>query len=312
MPTPWTVPTHAASSMSDVIAPWLNCEGDGPGGVVHSVFRSALNISWPNGLLTIVPRSGGGLPNGIIAELGPDFRSLIREGMAVRVDVDGLRIEGPGLAIDLRHAASWSPRLGTPMGGTDVAAARWRARSRPTREIAAAVAERDGATASGGLRPLLRQGPGAADLGTASRAGAILAELESAVAAADRAGATAAARRLIGLGPGLTPSGDDALVGIEAAHWALRAPMAGFLGSALDDVDERTTAIAATLLRHAAAGEFAERLHSLLGALIGPDDAAIVAALERAVAWGATSGTDCLVGVLLGLDIASRGRGLMD
>ena len=41
----------------------------------------------------------------------------------------------------------------------------------------------------------------------------------------------------------------------------------------------------------------------------GPDDEAIPAAIDRAVAWGATSGTDCLLGVLIGLDVAAGVRG---
>ena len=131
----------------------------------------------------------------------------------------------------------------------------------------------------------------------------------AALESGDRRAAADVATHLIGLGPGLTPSGDDALVGIEAALHALDSPMAGFLSLAVDDVEDRTTALAATLLRHAAAGEFAERLHTLLGALLGPDDGTISTAIDRATAWGATSGTDTLVGVLIGLDLAAGVRG---
>jgi hypothetical protein len=127
-----------------------------------------------------------------------------------------------------------------------------------------------------------------------------------ALARHDRAAAAKSAHDLIGLGPGVTPSGDDLLVGLEAALHALADPRAGFLAAALTDIDERTTVVAATLLRRAAQGEFAERIHRLLAALLGPDDRAIPGAIERAVAWGATSGTDCLVGVLAGLDLATR------
>ena len=136
----------------------------------------------------------------------------------------------------------------------------------------------------------------------------ILAELVVALEAGDRRLAAEVATRLIGLGPGLTPSGDDVLVGIEAALHALARPSAGFLALAMGDVEERTTELAATLLRHAAAGEFAERLHTPLAALLGSDDEAIPAAIDRAVAWGATSGTDCLLGLLTGLDVAAGVR----
>ena len=132
-----------------------------------------------------------------------------------------------------------------------------------------------------------------------------LADVTRAVAAGDGRRAAAAARPLIGLGPGLTPSGDDALGGIEAALHALGHPVAGFLSTALDDVGERTTDVSAALLRHAARGEFTERVHRLLAALLGDDAAAIPEAIERAVAWGASSGMDCLIGVLAGLDVAA-------
>ena len=138
-----------------------------------------------------------------------------------------------------------------------------------------------------------------------------MARLIAALETGDRSLAAEVAARLIGLGPGLTPSGDDVLVGIEAALHALARPSAGFTALAMDDVEERTTALAATLLRHAAAGEFAERLHALLAALLGSDDEAIPAAIDRAVAWGATSGTDCLLGVLIGLDVAAGVRGAL-
>jgi hypothetical protein len=159
------------------------------------------------------------------------------------------------------------------------------------------------------LGALLGAGSSSADgLGAVRRAGGIVDELRAALLAGNRRAAHLAARGLIGLGSGLTPSGDDVLVGIEAALRALAGPMAGFLGGAIHDVNDRTTVIAATFLRHAAAGEFAERIQVLLAALLGHEDEALPVAIQRAVAWGATSGTDCLLGVLLGLDIASGAR----
>ena len=310
MPMPWATSIRAASSISDPIAQQLAPGGDA--GNVHSVFRAALNISWQDRLLTIAPASAGGLPNGIVAELGPDFRSLaLHEGMRFHADAHELRVDAAALVINLDGAVRWSPRIGPPLGGSRVAAERWRQRSQRARvESARVIARTSGAR--GGLGPLLLAAPVDADLDTADRAGPILARLDTAIRDNDRSGATAAARSLIGLGPGLTPSGDDALVGIEAALWGLGAPVAAFLAGAVDDVEQRTTAVAATLLRHAAAGEFAERLHDLVGVLIGSDDAAIPAAIERAVGWGATSGADCLVGVLLGLDAASGRRWRVD
>ena len=120
----------------------------------------------------------------------------------------------------------------------------------------------------------------------------IAAELE-ALEGIDRAGLVMA-----------TPANREVLA--AAGLHALAAPGRGFLAAAVADVDVRTTAIAGTLLRYAARGEFAERIHRLLDGLLGPDDRDLPLAIARATAWGATSGTDCLVGVLYGLDLAAR------
>ena len=46
-------------------------------------------------------------------------------------------------------------------------------------------------------------------------------------------------------------------------------------------------------------------MHRLLDGLLAPDPAAMAAAIELAVRHGATSGSDLLAGVLLGLDAAT-------
>lgn len=250
---------------------------------VHSVFHASLNIGTPFGLLTVGRDDDGGLPNGIMVAGRPDFLAMhLAPAMPVSVVAGLFRVPAAGLAIDLTGARSWSARL----RGTT--ADRWSARSLAARDIAGSVTR--------GRAPGLLAIAGARES---------LARLQDAVAHNDRRAAAAAARDLIGLGPGLTPSGDDALVGIEAALHALGHPMRGFIAGCLGDIDERTTIISETYLRHAARGEFTERLHRLLVALLGGGDEALVPAIERAVAWGATSGGDCLAGVLAGLDAAA-------
>ena len=271
---------------------------------VQSIYRSVVNITTADGLLTVASPEGGGLPNGILADLGPDWRAIgVLPGMTVRASDAEIRVPDAKLEIQFDAAPRWSPRFGSPAEGVDAATTRWRRRAAATRTIAQARA------ASGGLGALLRPDLPQDDLGIPEVAGPIVARLIVALEGGDRSGAADVAARLIGLGPGLTPSGDDVLVGIEAALHALAQPSAGFLALAIGDVEERTTTLAATLLRHAAAGEFAERLHTLLAALLGSNDEMIPAAIGRAAAWGATSGTDCLLGVLIGLDVASGVRG---
>jgi Protein of unknown function (DUF2877) len=298
---------HSASLMSDAV-PRRIAHAALNSGSVHSIYRSVVNITTADGLLAVASPEAGGLPNGILADLGSDWRMTgLQPGMVVRVSDVCVRMPEAGLEIRLEAAQRWSPRFPLPAAVAGMDVARWRRRAAATRAIA-----RDRAR-GGGFGSLLGEEVGGEDhLGAVAVAGPIVVSLIAALQSGDRSGAAEAATGLIGLGPGLTPSGDDVLVGIEAALHALAGPMAGFLTQAVDDVEDRTTALAATLLRHAAAGEFAQRLHTLLEALLGSADDTIAPALDRAIAWGATSGTDCLLGVLIGLDVAAGIRGASD
>jgi hypothetical protein len=299
MPTAGILRIHRASTVSDTVPRRIAHAGVDPIRV-QSVYRSVVNVSTADGLLTIASPEGGGLPNGILADLGPDWREIgLQSGMSALANGGAIRVPDAGLEIRFDRATRWSPRLRSSADAADTAAARWRRRAGATRAVAR------GRASAAGFGALLREDAAHDPLGILGVARPILSELAVALEAGDRTRAAGVAARLVGLGPGLTPSGDDVLVGIEAALHALARPSAGFMALAIDDVEGRTTAVAATLLRHAAAGEFAERLHTLLAALLGLDDEAIPAAMDRAIAWGATSGTDCLLGVLIGLDVSA-------
>jgi uncharacterized protein DUF2877 len=305
MPTARILRIHRASTVSDAV-PRRIAHAGVDALRVQSIYRSVVNISTADGLLTIASPEGGGLPNGILADLGPDWREIgLHSGVAALANGGAIRVPDAGLEIQFDGATRWSPRLRSSADAADIAAARWRRRAGATR---ATARRRASAAGFGGL---LREDAPHDPVGVLGVARPILSDLVVALEAGDRTQAAEVAARLVGLGPGLTPSGDDVLVGIEAALRALARPSAGFLALAMDDVEWRTTAVAATLLRHAAAGEFAERLHSLLAALLGSDDDAIPAAIDRAVAWGATSGSDCLLGVLIGLDVSTGVHGAL-
>lgn len=303
MPAVWPNRVHTALLLSEAVPRRIAMAG--PSSMhVQSIYRSVVNISTADGLLTIAAAEAGALPNGILADLGADWRMLgIQAGMVAHARPTHLRVPDAGLEIRLDAALRWSPRLRLPDEVAGPATARWRRRGRATWAIAQRRAS------AGGFGPLFRHAATHDErAGMLDVARPIMAKLIAALEAGDGSAAAQVAVNLIGLGPGLTPSGDDALVGIEAALHALGSPAAGFLAPAVDDVEDRTTALAATLLRHAAAGEFAERLHTLVRALLGSDDEAVAMAIERAAAWGATSGTDCLLGVLIGLDVAAGVR----
>jgi hypothetical protein len=249
---------------------------------VVGVYRAAVNVVTDHGvLIAIVPEAIGGLPNGILVADAPDLRDIdLRPGMVGQFAVGTLRFDAAGLVVRLDQSRPWSPRL--PALTTDP----WPARSAFAHRIAAQT------RVSGGL----------ADMVTATPA---LTALSVAIGHVDQVAAAIAAQRLIGLGPGLTPSGDDALTGVAAALHAVSHPAAGFLLGALADVETSTTIVSAAMLRHAASGEAAERIHHLLAGLLAPTPARVEDAIVQTVDWGATSGSDLLLGVLLGLDAAT-------
>ena len=289
-----------ATLISDAITPHF--ERPGPC-AVHSIFKSVLNLETRNGLITVGGPSVGPLPHGLRISRELDFRSTgLRSGQLMILERHRIRIPDANIEIDLSGAAPWSPRL--PVLSPSVAQARWRARAVEMRRLAAA-AVRARPRAGEGLGSLidLDRGP---LMGAAARlAGPRLERLALAVRSGNSMTAGVAAESLVGLGPGLTPSGDDALVGMAAVVTAMAAPGsldATFLGSVAAQAPARTTLVSATFLRHASAGEFSAGMHQLMSVLIGPDAADARVAIERFVAYGATSGADTLVGVLMGLD----------
>jgi len=289
-----------ATLVSDAIRPHLE---PGRSCVVHSVFRAVVNLETRDGLISICGPSIEPLPHGLSIRGPIDFRTMgLRTGQPVILDRQRIRIPTADIDIDLSRATGWSARL--PVTDPHLARARWRVRAQEAWSmVAAAVRARPGSR--DGLGDLIGHDGGAPLQPVARLAAPRLERLAAALRDADPSAAGMAAESLVGLGPGLTPSGDDALVGMAAAVTATAMPGtldATFLRRAVDTASTRTTAVSTTFLRHAAAGEFSGGLHGLMAALIGPDPSDAATTIERSVAFGATSGTDTLVGVLMGLD----------
>ncbi len=147
--------------------------------------------------------------------------------------------------------------------------------------------------------------PRAAD----QRTGGLLPRLEHALARRDAARVERRVASLVGLGPGLTPSGDDALVGLLAVLHRLAAageesPLT-LLRPAVAEHAHRTGDISAHYLRLAAAGHVGERLTALCDALAAGARDAIESAAAAVLATGATSGADALLGVVGGLRLVA-------
>lgn len=290
----------AATRISQAIEDDLRVPGGE--GVVEGVYRTAANIRWHDGLLTLAHQSLGGLPNGILVEPPIALDQIgIARGMRVLCDGFTLGVPGASAVVFLSGAASWSPAMPVIEGLT--LAGRMR-RAERALSLAAEWAPRVG------LGPLL---PGLVDhrasIGSLCRAAArSLGDVVAALGERSPERAAAAAFPLIGLGPGATPSGDDLLVGFAAGLTATDHPLArSFASGVAHDAAGRTTSVAHSYLVHAGRLEFAERVHAAAIAVLSGPDAELPDAVTAALAWGGSSGSDLLVGLLVGVQAAAPG-----
>ena len=255
-----------------------------------------LDLPGPGGLLVIAIEDVGGVPGGLLVDELTDLRRIgVQPGMTFVPTAAGWAIPSAGVGIETSQAITWSAAL-PPAAMLDL-----------TQDLArtAAAARRlasDGAP-DGGLATFR---PGEAWL---VRAWTLIGNQRQALVAGDVVAALGPTVDLIGLGVGLTPSGDDYLVGLLAGFAAMGDPVGIELGAAIAaHAPVRTTAVGASALAHAARGAFAERLHDVLIALARGRIADLATAIERAAAYGATSGSDTLVGLFEGIDVALARR----
>lgn len=115
---------------------------------------------------------------------------------------------------------------------------------------------------------------------------------------------------ITGLGVGLTPSGDDFLNGFFLSAYYLRAkwreafPFADYIRQAEKD----TGAVSIAMLKNAWNGEARYSLVDLFTALEKDDWQKGKKAVHGVLAYGSTSGTDTMCGVLAGLAAGFEGR----
>ena len=285
-------------------------------GAVHSVFRRAVNIALDGTMLALLSDEVPRMPNGLrlpAAAYHAEMRALA-PGMAVHAGDGTVSIPACGFTLHLPAVSPWEPR-------PDVMSRCWSRQevAQRRRQLARYLVARTGQE---GLAPLLR--PASYETPLTRLARPALQALMRAAQQQDGAGAAEAACGLACLGPGLTPSGDDALAGF-AAVMALLGQQLGSDAVPRDHIAQaiaaiagpRTTRLSAALLAHAARGEVAESLGTLLLALArpvenspcgpaqGPD---LLRAADALLACGATSGADTLLGVIAGLQALEGGN----
>jgi hypothetical protein len=284
---------------------------------VHSVHRAAVYVELePSGeLVTLAIDDVGGVPGGILVGGAPALHRLgLARGMRLEAASDGLRIPAARVTIRTSAAEVWSPAL-PPSARLTTSSTHWgnaAGSAGPARALAAGLAP------AAGLGPLLRAdgsppaGGARADHPWFVAARVRIERQRWALGAGDLASTLGEAIELIGLGPGLTPSGDDYLVGLLAGLEATGHRSSPALANAIAHAaPSRTTTIGAAALAHAARGAYAERLHDVLRAVATGSGDALTRPIRRAMAYGATSGADTLVGLFTALEVslAERARG---
>jgi len=138
------------------------------------------------------------------------------------------------------------------------------------------------------------------------------AALAARCAAGDLASAVEIAESLVGLGPGLTPSGDSMISGLLLALRLLGGAtpggtkavwLADWLGAAVTCyAEQRTTALAATLLHCAARGQAAEEVSAVLRAFAGQKP--VEPAARRLLTAGRATGAELTWGLIAGCGAA--------
>lgn len=131
--------------------------------------------------------------------------------------------------------------------------------------------------------------------------------LLNAMSQEDKQGLLTATSKLLGYGIGGTPSGDDLLVGMLAALQRSSLARANRIKDHLSNtinqqLSEGTTSLLSlTVLRHALAGEFSEKIHEVTQQLMHPTDSeTLETCLDRLQLHGATSGSEMFLGIYLG------------
>jgi len=255
-----------------------------------------IDLETPPGALVIAIESVGGVPAGILVRGSTNLVALgVRPGMSFEPTPGGWSIPPAGIRIDVTGAATWSPalpRTARLVRGPDLAS-----------RVAVARAITSRSARAGGLWPSERR---SSEEPWLIRARALIDALLDGLRNDDGDRATGAALGLVGLGIGLTPSGDDYLIGMLAGLEATGHPLHGILAVAVaEDVAARTTRVGAAGLTHASLGAYPERLHDVLVAVASEAATSrdLGRAVERAMEFGATSGSDTLAGLFAALDL---------
>lgn len=259
--------------------------------------------------MSVVPRETGRGP----LNVNVDFKALgapfPRSGGRVKLGMEELAFE-EGQRISLRNAQRYAPDglfASKPLSPKQLAR-----NVTESRTVGLLAGHLEGL---GALLEVIGTGParGLRDTNpfTASAAPAVD-SLVVAIRRHDRAGVKKAASKLAGLGIGLTPSADDLLSGLMVClvlgdRNGLRGIEASGLANAIVGSSKgRTSELSFEFLQQAASGRANEKIVRLVEAIYTGGASEVRRSTVDVISIGETSGTDSLVGVLLGADLALR------
>ena len=115
------------------------------------------------------------------------------------------------------------------------------------------------------------------------------------------------AANMAGLGVGLTPSGDDFLMGVIYALWAIfdQKDAARWSRKIAEAASSRTNMLSGAMLQESANGYASEHWHVLVDVLCKENVTDVTRACMDILSLGHTSGADALTGFLLSIDCLS-------
>jgi hypothetical protein len=276
-------------------------------GTIHSVFNKATNISLDETMLALLSDKLPRMPNSVRLHsvVADELLPNLRPGMEVYVGNNSLNITPCNFSFHLSDTQLWEPR-------PDVTSYNWDREkvAQHTRLLTHFLANKQYQEGLAPLvRPLVLQQP-LRETSLSRMAMPRLRKLAQATWQQNIAGIKVATLGLAGLGPGLTPSGDDLLGGFAAVMSLLSSFLSADSISRCDVASiistvakPRTTKLSGVLLEHASRGEISEQFGSLLLTLALPAEEfeTVLKSADRALTFGASSGGDTLLGILLGL-----------
>lgn len=281
-------------------------------GQVHSVFRRTFNVlTLDNQLISVVRRDIGKGPINIVTNL-PQYMNMTSIGIRKNFEVlkiNDLILVGKNVLISTKNAQQWKPQK------------KFRSNLLTSKKIRDNLMKVKEATCVFGQFSGLGQVIEYANdehlekcVGKklnlfAQMALPHISKLMTAIRAGSSKDIKKRVRKLIGFGPGLTPSADDMLSGLMTSLTLIAENFGNtnFVRRVNKDITScipgGTSLISQEFLMHAAAGEANDPIITLIEKVLTSKSKELESVTKAVLSIGGTSGTDIVLGILLGFQL---------